>query len=145
MSALTEREKVVEVLNRLYFYTDHKDWERLQSEVFAPKVLLDMTSLGATKAEKVSAQSICEQWSEGFRDLDAVHHQAGTYVIDLLPDGANAKAYAIASHYKSSAKNGTLREFIGSYDIHLIIMNDTYRIDSLRFNLKYMAGNTELS
>lgn len=142
--SLTEREQVVEVLNRLFYYTDHKQWDKLKSEVFKSEVLLDMTSLGAPKAEIWTAQRICDEWGKGFENLDAIHHQSGNYMIDINDSSANAKAYAIASHYKKDTSQGSTREFIGSYDFVLDKTKDGWRLNSFKFNLKYMRGNLEL-
>ena len=142
---MSEREKVVEILNRLFYYTDHQLWENLKSEVFAETVTMDVTSLGAPKAETMTAQQICDAWKEGFKDLDAIHHQAGTFIIDIEGNSATAKAYAIASHYKKDASKGTTREFVGSYDFHLQKSDGGWKLDSFKFNLKYMGGNLDLS
>ena len=140
----SEREQIVEVLNRAFYYTDHQKWEHLKNEVFTEEVMLDMTSLGAPEAQLRSAQSICDEWQEGFKDLDAIHHQTGNYMITIEGDKAKAKANGIASHYKKDALEGTTREFVGSYDMELVNSKLGWRISALKFNLKYMRGNLEL-
>jgi len=88
----SEREQIVEVLNCAFYYTDYQNWEGLTNEVFAEEVMLDMTSLGAPESQLRSAQGICEEWQEGFKDLDAVHHQTGNYIIDISEDHAKVTA-----------------------------------------------------
>ena len=141
----TEREQIVEVLNRLFYYTDYQMWDELKAEVFADEITMDVTSLGALEVEKLSAQQVCDNWTAGFKGLDAVHHQPGNYIIDIDGTSANAKAYAIASHYKKDATNGFVREFVGSYDFHLNKGENGWRLDSFTFNLKYMVGNLDMS
>lgn len=141
----TEREQIIELLNRLFYYTDHRIWDKLKSEVFAAEVFMDMTSLGAPSAEKWTAERICDEWAAGFKDLDAIHHQSGNYIVDIEGASADVKAYAIASHYKKEASNGTTREFVGSYDFHLTKENGSWKLDAFKFNLKYMSGNLDLS
>ena len=138
------REEVVEILNRLFYYTDYRQWENLKSEVFADEVYMDMTSMGAEKAETLTSQVICDMWDAGFKELDAIHHQSGNYIINLHLETATAKAYSIASHYKESATQGKIREFVGSYDFHLIKTPKGWRIDQFTYNLKYVDGNVEL-
>ncbi|MBL6448254.1 nuclear transport factor 2 family protein [Fulvivirga sp. 29W222] len=145
MRNFTEREQVVETVNRLFYYTDFQQWEKLIKEVFAEEVILDMTSLGAPAIETLTGKQICEMWKEGFKELDAIHHQSGNYIIDIEGDIASVKAYAIASHYKKNATKGTTREFIGSYDFRLVKFKNNWKIDRFTFNLKYMTGNTELN
>lgn len=141
---MTERESISEVLSRLYFYTDERQWDLLQTEVFTEQVLLDMTSLGAPKPQLRTAESICNEWRDNFKDLDAIHHQSGNYIIDVRGNSAQAKTYAIASHYKEDASEGKTRAFVGSYDIELENTNRGWRISALKFILKYIQGNIEL-
>ena len=140
----TEREQIVEVLNKLFVFTDGKEWRRLINEVFAHYVWLDMTSMGGT-AEKITSTQICNMWEEGFKDLDAVHHQAGTYIISIDGASAEANGYSIASHYKEKANNGKTREFIGSYEFGLTKEDGEWKINKMKYNLKYMTGNADLS
>ena len=74
------RDEVVEVVNKLFIYTDMQDWEKLQGEVFSNDVFFDMSSLGGKKAE-ISSKEICEIWRNGFKGLDAVYHLAGNYLV----------------------------------------------------------------
>ncbi len=144
MYTMTEREKIVEVISRLFYYTDQQNWRGLQDEVFAQNVKMDMTSLGAPAMVTKTAQEICDEWSEGFKDLDAIHHQSGNFLIDIQEANATAKVHAIASHYKKNTTEGTTREFVGSYDFHFAKSDNEWRMDLFTFNLKYMTGNLEL-
>ena len=144
MMAFSEREQVVEVLNRLFHYTDHRKWDGLVHEVFAEEVHMDMTSLGAPEAELMKAQEICDMWRAGFEGLDAIHHQPGGYMIDLNGDKAEAKCYAIASHYQAEATKGQTREFVGSYDFKLQKNATGWRITFMKYKLKYTRGNMTL-
>jgi hypothetical protein len=144
MGNFTEREQVVEIINRLFYYTDFQQWDKLIEEVFAEKVILDMTSMGAPSVETLTGKQICEMWKEGFKELDAIHHQSGNYIVDIEDNIASVKAYAIASHYKKRTTKGTTREFIGSYDFRLVKLKNHWKIDRFTFILKYMTGNVEL-
>ena len=79
----TEREQVVEILNRLFYYTDYQQWEALQQQVFSEMVFVDMTSLGAPHREYVTARELCLTWAKGFEGVNAIHHQAGNYIINI--------------------------------------------------------------
>ena len=141
---ISEREQVIEVLNRLFYYTDYQLWDQLKDEVFADEVHMDMTSLGTPKVEILSAKDLCNVWAEGFRGLDAIHHQSGNYIIDITDNSAEVKAYAIASHFKREARHGTTREFVGSYDFRLNKTENGWRLTFFKFNLKYIKGNLNL-
>lgn len=139
----TEREQIVEVVNKLFVYTDNLQWDELQDEVFTPIVFLDMTSLGG-EASEITSKQICDQWKLGFEGIDSINHLAGNHLVSIYGDTAKVYAYATATHYKASAKLGNTREFVGSYEIHLAKNNRGWRIDKLKYNLKYTQGNMDL-
>jgi len=140
----TSREQIVETVNKLFVYTDNQEWIKLQDQVFTANVEVDMVSMGAQKSELVSSREICYRWEKAFEELDAIHHPAGNYIVDIDDDQANVSAYSIASHFKESARKGKTREFIGSYDLHLVKINNSWRIDRFKYNLKYSTGNMTL-
>ncbi|MEO1257202.1 MAG: nuclear transport factor 2 family protein [Bacteroidota bacterium] len=139
------REQIIETVNRLFVYTDYRKWDQLLNEVFAPEVFFDVSSLGGGPAEKIAASAITKMWQEGLAGLDAIHHQSGNFLIETDGIEATVFAYAIASHYKKEAKNGHVREFIGSYDLHLVKTENGWRIDQFKYNLKYTDGNMALN
>jgi len=140
----TEREQIVETVNKLFIYTDNQEWTKLQEEVFTSTIELDMLSMGAEKAENVSSREICYRWEKAFEELDAIHHQAGNYLVTISGDHAEVYAYSIASHYKEAPKKGKTREFVGSYDLHLSKIHGRWKIDKFKYNLKYSTGNMAL-
>lgn len=141
---MSNREQIVELLNRLYYYTDHRQWEKLTAEIFTPEVMVDTTSLGDPVPQQMQSIELCYKWENGLKDVDAIHHQAGNYIVDIDGDTAAAKAYAIASHYKKDTVGQNTRTFVGSYDFQLTRANAGWRINAFKFNLKYMSGNLEL-
>lgn len=143
----TEREQIIETVNKLFVYTDNQEWTKLQEEVFTANIELDMVSMGAEKPEHVSSREICNRWEKAFEDLDAIHHQASNHIVTIDGDKAELYVYCISSHYKESAKSskkGKTREYVGTYDIHLLNSASGWRIDKFKFNLKYSTGNLTL-
>ena len=138
------KEEIIEVVNKLFVYTDYKEWGKLQEEVFTDVVDFDMSSLGGEVAKKTSNQ-ICEEWDKGFEGLDAVNHLAGNYIVEINNNEAIVFVYATATHFKNSAVNGKTREFVGSYNLHLVKTGERWKIDSFKYNLKYVTGNLELN
>jgi len=143
LSELVEKEAVVETITRLFVSTDRRDWEAVRS-CLADRVMFDMSSLGGAEAAEVDARSIIEGWEKGLRELKAVHHQAGNFLIELDGDRATAFCYAIASHYLPNASGQNTRVFVGSYDFGMEKTTGRWRIDAFRFNLKYIDGNRQL-
>ncbi len=144
MQTFTTREQIIETVNRLFVYTDYREWQKLQTEVFTPAVHFDMSSLGAGAAKELTAGEICAMWETGFAGIDAVHHHSGNFLVTVNGEAATVFCYAIASHYKAAATQGQIREFVGSYDLGLQRTADGWRINSFRYNVKYTSGNMEL-
>ncbi len=46
MVTYSVRDEIVEVINKLFVYTDLQEWEKLQTEVFSDDVFFDMSSMG---------------------------------------------------------------------------------------------------
>lgn len=143
MVVYSVRDEIVEVINKLFVYTDAQDWEKLQNEVFSNEIMFDMSSL-AGPDEEMSAQDICALWQKGFEGLDAVNHLAGNYLVQVQDHIATVSAYATATHYKAAATKGNTREFVGTYHISLLKHSYGWRIYEFRYDLKYRTGNLSL-
>lgn len=140
----TEREQIIETVNKLFVYTDNQEWPKLREQVFTAQVELDMVSMGAGKPEILSAREICYRWEKAFEDLDAVHHQSGNYIVETDGSQSVVLAHAIAIHYRAAAKKEKTREYVGSYEFHLLNLPQGWRIHKFKFNLKYSKGNLSL-
>lgn len=147
MEHKSERDAVVELVNKLFVYTDYRYCEKLAREVFSETILFDMSGQGPGQARTMTATEICDMWHKGFAGIDHVHHQAGNFIVNFNNEGVEADifCYAIAVHYKNSANNGKTREFVGSYDLHARLTDLGWRLDSFRYNLKYISGNKDLT
>lgn len=145
MEEKSKRDEVIEVVNKLFIYTDHQKWDNLLAEVFTASVKFDMSSVGGGDPRDLQASEICDMWKAGFEDIDAAHHQAGNYLVKFS-EGVNAHVfcYARAQHYKASATQGQIREFVGTYDIQLVLTDIGWRINAFKFSLKFLNGNTTL-
>lgn len=140
---LADKIELTELGNKLFMYTDAQQWKKLLSEVFTEKVWFDMTSAGG-EAKNLSANEICKIWEQGFMGLDAVHHQAGHYLITINDQAADIYCYAIAMHYKKTATKGNSRMFVGSYDLKASKTEKGWRLTQFKYNLKYIDGNAKL-
>jgi hypothetical protein len=140
---LIDKDRVIDTINRLFIATDQRDWAGVRATL-AEKVSFDMTSLTGGKPARLSGEQIAAGWEEGLRPMESVHHQAGNYRVQVRGDEASAFCYAIASHYRKTKSGRNTRTFVGSYDFHLRLHQNDWRIDGFRFNLKYLDGNAEL-
>jgi hypothetical protein len=140
---LWEKDRIIDTLNQLFIYTDERDWSGVR-ETLAESVLMDMTSLAGGQPRQMSSEQVAAGWEEGLRSIEAIHHQVGNYRVNVQGDQATAFCYGIASHYRKNPSGRNTRVIVGSYDFHLRLVRDQWRIDRFRFNLKYIDGNPEL-
>jgi hypothetical protein len=146
MEIKSKHDSVIELVNKLFVYTDFRLWEKLQADIFQEKVRFDMSSMGGGAPTEMTAIEICKMWETGFTGIDHIHHQSGNFIVNFKSDiEADVFCYAVAYHYKNSATKGKTREFVGSYDIHCVLTDKGWRIDGFRYTLKYVNGNQQLT
>ncbi|HJU90978.1 MAG TPA: nuclear transport factor 2 family protein [Gemmatimonadaceae bacterium] len=144
---LIERDRVIETVVRLFVSTDQKDWTAVE-RCFTPQVRFDMTSVAGGTPQTVTPKTIADGWREGLAPIDHVHHQVGNFLVELEEARATISCYGIAYHYKERRSGQRTRVFVGSYDFELV-KSDTgadrnWRIEAMRFNLKFIDGNAAL-
>lgn len=139
-----EYHEVVDAITSLFIATDAKDWSAVR-DCLADQVLFDMSSLTGSPAAMTSADAIVEGWKHGLEPMQAVHHQVGNFRVDIQGDGADVFCYGIAYHYRPNVSGKYTRTFVGTYDLHLSCdPRSGWKIDSFRFNAKFVDGNLEL-
>lgn len=143
MDRMNQRDEVVETANKLFIYTDQKNWEGVKA-VFADEVLFDMTSMSGGDPVRLKPQQIVDMWDAGLGKLEAIHHQVGNYLINVRERDADLFCYGIALHYLPNPTNKNIRIFVGSYDLHLSKVDGVWKIDGFKFNLKFIEGNKDL-
>ncbi len=143
VGSAVDRERAVETVNRLFIYTDNRDWQKVKA-LFTPAVYFDMTSMTGGQPSIVTPQEIVDGWDKGLKILKAIHHQAGNFLVDVAGDEATVFCYGVAWHYLPNKSGRNTRVFAGSYDIHLMKYNEEWKIDRFTFNLKFIDGNLEL-
>jgi hypothetical protein len=141
---IADKIELTELANKLFMYCDAQQWQQMLDEVFTTTIRFDMSSAGGDVADTLEAKAVCEIWRQGFVGLDAVHHQAGHYLITVKEDEADIFGYAVAFHYKKAATKGNRRSFVGSYDLKAIRTSDGWRLSQFKYNLKFIDGNTIL-
>jgi hypothetical protein len=143
LAELLDKQAIIEVINRLFIATDRKDWPGVEA-CFLPEVDFDMTSLGGGEPKRLPVQEIVAGWETGLAHIQAIHHQAGNYLVEVTDREATAFCYGIASHYLPNPEGRNTRTFVGSYDFRLEKGPGGWRISAFRFNLKYVDGNPNL-
>ena len=143
LQTLLDEREVERACNRLFIHTDERDWVKVR-EYLTADVHFDMSSAGVGDPSNLSPDEMIALWDSGLRDLQAVHHQTGNYLIDINGDEANAFCYGMASHYLPHPTGRNTRTFVGCYDFHLVRSGSTWKFDSIKFSLKYTEGNLQL-
>jgi hypothetical protein len=136
------RQAVEDAVVRMFVATDERDWSTLQ-DCFTSSLTLDMTSMVGGDPSVLTPQQLAHAWAEGFKSLDAVHHQIGNVRTTLDGDSAVVRCYGVAFHHRRTAGIKT-RVFVGTYELKLQYADGVWRIDQLVFKLKFIDGNLKL-
>ncbi|MGZ3788179.1 MAG: nuclear transport factor 2 family protein [Bacteriovorax sp.] len=134
---LSERQAVEDTVNRMFIGVDNKDWPGVQ-KLFTETVRFDMSSLTNAPEAMLKASDITAGWDKGLKPVEQVHHHTGNFLIEVRGNEADVFCYATATHYKNPAMKKTVTSFVGSYNIHLIKAETGWKINSLKFNKKYV-------
>jgi len=140
---LIAKDEIVDTINRLFIGTDSRNWAMVR-DALAPRLHVDMTSLAGGQPAEMAGADLAAAWETGLKPIQAVHHQAGNYRVNVQSDEAEAFCYGTATHYRPTKSGRNVRTFVGSYDFRLARLEGRWRITSFRFNLKYVDGNLEL-
>ncbi len=143
MNTSTEKDRVIDTVNRLFIDTDNRNWREVES-LFTQNVFFDMESVSGGRPSMTTPREIVDNWDRGLKALKAVHHQAGNFLVDMMENEANVFCYGTAWHYLPNKSNRNTRTFVGSYNIHLVRKEGEWRIDRFKYNLKFIDGNLEL-
>jgi hypothetical protein len=141
---LAARQEAEDVVVRMFVATDERDWPTLES-CFTDPFVLDMTSMTGGDPASMSPQEVTAAWAEGFKPLSHVHHQVGNFRTVINGATANVRCYGIALHHRSGiSAESKSRRFVGDYEMELSASGDGWRINKLKFNLKFIDGNLAL-
>ena len=142
LAALWDKDEIKERVTRLFVATDRRDWSGVV-ECLAEKVWLDMPGAGVAPEWK-AATAIAQEWERALAGVDAVHHQIGNFLVRLDEDGraAETECYGIATHYRAGPDGHCVRTFVGDYAFRLTRQDSDWRIERMRFNLKYVSGDS---
>jgi len=142
LQELKAKDEVITKVNKLFIYTDSRDWKNVQ-KLFDKKVAFDMTSLAGGTPAELKPEQITSSWESGLKNLKVIHHQAGNYIVTISSAGADVFCYGTAVHYLPDKSGRNTRIFVGSYNIHLV-KKESWVIDRFRYNSKFVEGNLDL-
>jgi hypothetical protein len=94
---MDSRIDIIETLTRLFWTTDHHDWDGL-GRVFDHEVTLDYTAAAGGDPAVLTPEQIVAAWKPTFDALDAHQHLVGNYLIEQGHEEAHVSASFIATH-----------------------------------------------
>lgn len=135
--------QVQETISRFFISVDNRNWDEVKM-LFADTVLLDYTSMVGGEPANLSSQQIIESWKGLLPGFDCTHHQLGNFVINADLEIANVFCYGTAYHYLKNDSGNNVWTVVGSYNFEIILDASDWKISKMKFNLKYIDGNTAL-
>lgn len=145
IETLLQKDAILAVANKLFVYTDTRNWQGILNEVFTTDVYFDMTSLAGGQPAILPATAITAAWDEGLKPIEAIHHQTGNFNVDIDGDKAVVDCYGTAWHYKQTPSGRNTRVFVGTYVLQLVKQPEGWRINGFTFNKKFIDGNVDLA
>ncbi|MEX6688260.1 nuclear transport factor 2 family protein [Danxiaibacter flavus] len=135
--------EIIETIQNIFIGADEKNWKQSRS-AFADKVYLDYTSMAGGDPLVLNADQIIESWSSFLPKFKATHHQLGNFMVNVEDEKANAFFYGTATHYFPNTSGKNIWTVVATYNASLVHENDSWKVISLRMNLKYQDGNLDL-
>jgi ketosteroid isomerase-like protein len=141
----TENQAIISTIQNIFEGADQRDWKKIEGS-FAPEVLVDYTSLAGGSPASASPEQIVSAWKNLLPGFQSTHHQIGNFAIEHVnPSSANAKFHGLAVHYLPLESGESFWTVVGTYDYHLVKLNDVWKADRIKFNLQKQHGNVELA
>lgn len=138
-----ETSTIIGTVQNIFIGADERNWELCLS-AFAPKVLLDYTSLAGGEPATLPASTIIDSWKGFLPKFTATHHQLSNFVVRENDVTAEAFFYGTASHYLPNPSGRNIWTVVATYDAKLEKHGADWKVTALRLNLKYIDGNTDL-
>lgn len=139
-----DKQQAIETVNQLFIGVDERNWEQV-SNVFADKVLLDYTSMAGGEPALLTSQQIIDSWKGVLPGFDKTHHQLGNYLVEGDSSSIKVFCYGTATHYLANESGKNVWTVVGTYNLELSEANGVLKITAMKFNMKYMDGNSDLA
>lgn len=134
-------EQPKEVILNLFKATDTQNWNTVEN-CFSNEVLLDYSSMG-NPVSKLTPNQITNSWKTILPGFVHTHHQIGNIQEVIYKDKSEVFAYGTATHYLED-ENGSVWTVVGTYNFELIKESKQWKVNTMKFNLKYQDGNLSL-
>lgn len=137
------KNEIKRVVTQLFVATDNRDWDRVETS-FGAQVLLDYTSMAGGEPAALTPDQITTNWKTILPGFDHTHHALSNFSVDLGENEATVTHYGNAAHFIDLKGAEDVWTVVGTYDHHLVKTASGWKVDKMKFNLKYMDGNMDL-
>lgn len=137
-------QQIIETVSRLFIATDSRNWNDLKN-IFDTNVLLDYSSMTGGEPSNLSPDQIIDSWKAFLPGFDSTHHQLGNFIVKEHGHHADVFCYGTASHYLINPSGYNVWTVVGSYNIKLNFDGENWKVTMMKFNFKYMDGNSDLA
>ncbi len=138
-----EKNAIQSVVTKVFVATDSRDWESVE-EAFDKQVLLDYTSMAGGEPSQLTPSQITDSWKTILPGFDHTHHALSNFSVSVGDSEATVTHYGNADHFIDLNNAEDVWTVVGTYDHHLVKTAAGWKIDQMKFNLKYMDGNMDL-
>ena len=134
----TEKE-IIATVTSIFESTDARDWSKVRG-AFASKVLLDYTSMAGGEPVNLTPSQITDSWSGLLPGFDKTRHMISHFEVKTDTEKATLTHHGTANHYL----NGQTWTVVGNYEHELIREAGAWKVSTMKFNLEFIDGNTDL-
>lgn len=139
----SERNAIIQTLQNIFIDTDNRNWEQVKAQ-FADQVLLDYTSMSGGEPSEITPQDIVDSWKGLLPGFKSTQHALSNFQVTIADDEADVFHYGTAWHHLPNEEGEDVWTVVGTYEHHLVKIDGLWKVDRMRFNLKFTDGNGDL-
>ncbi|MFB2970471.1 nuclear transport factor 2 family protein [Aerosakkonema sp. BLCC-F183] len=142
LAKLTDRAKIIEVVNQYGLAIDLRNWELLHN-VFANPVEVDYSSIGIPVAS-FQPEEMVNAARQDLSGLKATQHQITNHSVEISDDTATCVAHVSAMHFLPNDQGDNTFEMGGYYIAGLIRIGSDWKIKQWKFAVLWNRGNNDI-
>ena len=142
LTTLTDRAKIIEVVNQYGLAIDLRDWDLLHN-IFANPVEVDYSSIGIPAAS-FQPEEMVNAARQDLSGLKATQHQITNHSVKISDDAATCLAHVSAMHFLPNDQGDNTFEIGGYYTAGLIRIGSDWKIKHWKFSVLWSRGNNDI-
>lgn len=140
MELNSEKEKIIDLLGKMFQYADEEQWIKFEKEIFDKQCYIDIVAINGIKGN-FSPFDASQLWKSFSGNLDGIHRKLGDVLVTINGNEAELFTNATLSHIKKNSTKGVIREYIGNYQIKFHKTGDRWFINTFIYNIDHKIGN----